>query len=459
MLKASLRIATCALLAAWLCVSQAQTAEQAHRVGDFYAKADGFSGTILVVRDGTIISNESYGLASVELNVPNTANTRFAIGSITKQFIAAAILLLQEQGLLKTTDTLAQHYPQTPSAWKEITLRQLLQHTSGIPDGMHTWGGAGESLGEPTPQRAVAAVASKPLLFQPGSRMEYNNMGYVLLGLVIENVSKQTLSEFLQQHFFTPLQMHDTGLASSLQVIPHMATGYEPEPNGLQRANLIPFSSIFAAGSIYSTGADLAKWMTALHSGRVLKPASYAEMTTAGPFGYGYALFISKQSDQVDLFHNGRVSGFASQTDFFPETKTGIILLSNRLSHNVSPGEAAAETDLMHLATDPNAVVRSLGGERHIDPTILPRYTGIYIADDANIPPVLIELKDGHLRLTPKGKDPSTLIARDDHEFYVKEAEEETEFLQAPDGSVTLNIFILPTQTALSMKRSSPATK
>lgn len=459
MQKRFFRAGTCALFAALACnasFSHAQTAEQTQRVGEFYAKADGFSGNVVVLRDGVIISNNSYGLANIELNVPNTASTRFAIGSVSKQFTGASILLLQEQGLLKTTDTLAQHYPQTPAAWKAVTLRQLLHHTSGIPDGVKTWAAAGKDLGETTPEQVVASVASQPLVFPPGSRMEYNNMGYVLLGLVVERTSKQPLAEFLQQHFFTPLRMHDTGLASSLQVIPHMATGYAPENGVLESANLVPFTSIFAAGAIYSTGADLAKWMTALHGGRILKPASYAEMTAPSPGSYGYGLYSSTQSGQADLGHSGRVAGFASETEFFPATKTGIIVLSNKLSHNVSPGSAALETDLMHLATQHNAAVRSLGTERKISPTTLAQYAGSYSTETPNRLPAVIQLQNGHLTFTPKGKDPSTLIAFSDHEFYFKEWEGEAEFIKTPDGSCTLNIYTLPDQTMTVMKRSPP---
>jgi CubicO group peptidase (beta-lactamase class C family) len=118
--------------------SLCQTPQQIRSVGEFYAHTDGFSGNVVVFRNDSIISNESYGLANIELGAPITAKTRFAIGSLTKQFTAASILLLQEEGLLKTTDTLAQHYPATPALWKDVTLRQLLQHTSGIPTASKT---------------------------------------------------------------------------------------------------------------------------------------------------------------------------------------------------------------------------------------------------------------------------------------------------------------------------------
>jgi CubicO group peptidase (beta-lactamase class C family) len=236
--------------------------------------------------------------------------------------------------------------------------------------------------------------------------MEYNNMGYVLLGLVVKSVSKQSYADFLQQHFFTPLQMQNTGLGSSTALIQNRAYGYAPASNGLQTADPVPFTSNFAAGGLYSTGEDVAKWLIALHSARVLKPASYTEMTTEGLNGYGYGLTISRRSGKLDLSHSGRVSGFASETEYFPETRTGIVVLSNKLSHNVSPGAVALDTDLMHLVTEQRAAIRSLAGERTVEPATLSRYTGTYrsVANNNDVS-VLVELKDGHLKLTPLGKE------------------------------------------------------
>ncbi len=257
--------------------SVCQTTQQLRRVGDFYARSDKFSGIVVVVRNGSILSNESYGQASVELDVPITSETRFAIGSLTKQFTAASILLLQEQGLLRTTDALAQHYPTAPALWKDVTLRQLLQHTSGVPDGLNNFGTAAFAQSRYTPEEIIGSVAARPLLFAPGSRIEHDNMGYILLGLVVQMVSKQSYAGFLQQHFFNPLQMNDTVLASTGAVIQNLANGYAPESSGLPTADPVPFTPNFSAGGLYSTGKDLAKWLTALHGGRVLAPSSYAE--------------------------------------------------------------------------------------------------------------------------------------------------------------------------------------
>jgi CubicO group peptidase (beta-lactamase class C family) len=428
-----------------------QTPTQAARVGQFYAVKDGFSGNVVVFRDGHILSDQSYGLADVELNVPITATTRFAIGSVTKQFTAAAILLLQEKGLLHTTDKLSQHYPATPDAWKNITLQQLLRHTSGIPDGVMARGPAGFEQGQHSPQDVIESVASRPLLFPPGSRMQYDNIGYLLLGLVIERVSGQSYTDFLQTHFFTPLHMTDTGLGSTNAILLHRAYGYEPVGAALFTASPVPFTSAFAAGGLYSTGKDIAKWLIALHGGRVLKPDSYREMITPGLDDFAYGLRLTKQSGQTDISHDGRVSGFASETEYFPATKTGIVILSNKLAGDFTPGTTALDTDLTHLATSRNPAVRSLGTSHYVSADILSRYVGSYPVPGE--PSILATLKDGRLIFTRDGKDPEMLIPQSETSFYMKDREIEIEFHQDGHGSWSMDVFTLPGESMVTLKK------
>jgi CubicO group peptidase (beta-lactamase class C family) len=431
-------------------------------VGQFYAKEDGFSGNVIVYRDGHVISNESYGLANVEWRIPATETTRFAICSETKQFTAASILLLQEQGLLHTTDKLSQHYPETPEAWKDVTLRQLLQHTSGIPDGVRISGTGGYDQGQRTPQEIVRSVATQPLVFPSGSRTEYNNMGYVMLGLVIEKVSGQTYAEFLQKHFFAPLNMQDSGLGSTTEVIPNKAYGYIPG-KPVKAADPLPYDILYSAGGIYSTGADLAKWLIALHGGRVLKHESYDEMTTADPDGFGYGLKVSIQHGQKDIGHDGQWAGFISENDYFPATKTGLIVLTNQANGPSTPGTHSITTNLMALACDEHAIVRALGGEQNVNPAILQRYVGTYRSSDSDSKDTLqIAIVDHHLRLTPAGHSTSTLMAQAETRFYMKEWDGEAEFREDHSGVVTLDIFTvsvwsgfqLPTSPSLSSRGS-----
>lgn len=433
-----------------------QTSQQVQRVGKFYAAKDGFSGNVVVFHDGSVISDQSYGLANVELKVPVTATTRFAIGSLTKQFTAAAILLLQEQGLLHTTDRLSQYYPATPAAWKDVTLKELLRHTSGVPDGVVTWGAAGFEQGQHPPEDMVTSVISRPLMFPPGTQMKYDNTGYLLLGLVIERVSGQSYGDFLQTHFFTPLKMLDTGLGSTNAILPNRAYGYEPVKAGIETASPVPFTSAFSAGGLYSTGQDIAKWLIALHGGHVLKPESYKEMTTAGLDGYAYGLRITTQWGQTDIGHNGLVSGFDSETEYFPSSKTGIVILSNKASSlQLSPGTHALDSDLIYLATVHGDAVRSLGGSHDVDVSILSRYVGNYSEGQKGGASVRVEFKARHLSFTPAGEDSAILIPQSDTYFYMKEKEIAVEFHQDEHGVWVMDVFILPNESMLTLHKES----
>jgi CubicO group peptidase (beta-lactamase class C family) len=451
--KCWIKASLCAgLIVVSLSTSLAQTADQARRVGQFYAKEDGFSGNVVVYRNGKVVSNESYGLANVEWRIPISVTTRFSIGSVTKQFTAAAILLLQEQGLLHTTDKLNQYYPDTPAAWKDVTLQQLLRHTSGITDAVRISGTAGFDQSRHTPQEVVREAATKPLRFPSGSHTEYNNTGYLLLGLVIEKVSGQSYAEFLHKHIFSPLNMQDTGVGSTSEVIPNKAYGYFSS-SPIQVADPVTYTNMYSAGAIYSTGADIAKWVIALHGGHVLKPESYAEMTSADADGFGYGLKVSLQSGQKDIGHDGLIPGFISDTEYFPATKTGAIVLTNQGYDSFTPGTHAVTSNLMSLACDEHAIVRALGGEANVDPAILQQYVGTYRSSDAaDTETVQINMIDHHLRMT-NGKRAVTLMAQAPTRFYAKEWDGEAEFHKDDQGAMSLNVYAFTNETRTSWRK------
>ena len=278
-------------------------------------------------------------------------------------------------------------------------------------------------------------------------------MGYMLLGLVIEKVSGQTYAEFLQKHFFTPLNMQDTGLGSTSEVIPNKAFGYLAG-TPIQAADPLPYTSLFSAGGIYSTGADLAKWLIALHGGRVLKPESYAEMTTPDPDGFAYGLRVSIQNGQKDIGHDGEAAGFLSDNEYFPATRTGIIVFTNLASSESSPGFHSITSNLMSLAIDEHAIVRALGGEQSINPPILQRYVGTYRSSDPKITETLqVKMVDNHLQLLPHGHSPSTLMAQSETHFYFKEWDAEAEFHQDDHGNITLDIFAYPNESMTAWQK------
>src|SRR5215813_382247 len=176
-----------------------------------YVDAQMFMGSVLVAKNGEVIFSKSYGMADLEWSVPNSSTTRFNIASMTKQFTAASILVLEDRGKLRTDDSVKKYLPDAPASWDKVTIYHLLTHTSGISDDSAKY--------EPgTPDKLV--FNDKPLSFQPGERWAYTNLGYIVLGYLIERISGQTYEDFVRDYIFKPLGMNDSGMFSFLTVIP-----------------------------------------------------------------------------------------------------------------------------------------------------------------------------------------------------------------------------------------------
>ena len=232
---------------------------------------DSFMGTVLVARGNDVILSKGYGAANLEWNIANAPSTKFRIGSITKQFTAAAILLLAERGKLALEDPVKKHYPNAPAAWDAITIRHVLTHTSGIPN--HTSFPEFQQTGHllpATPEQTIASFRDKPLDFAPGERMSYSNSGYVLLGHLVERLSGQSYAEYLRANIFEPLGMHDSGYDFSAVIIPNRASGYTRAADGIRNAPYVDMTVPHGAGGLYSTTEDLLRWTQGLFGGRLL---------------------------------------------------------------------------------------------------------------------------------------------------------------------------------------------
>lgn len=446
--QSTLRALTVSLIVFSVSPALSQTTEQARKVVQFYADEDHFSGNVVVFRDGRVLCNESRGFANQAWKIPNATDTRFAIGSVTKQFTAAAILLLQEQGRLKTSDPVSLYYKQAPAAWRDITIRELLLHTSGIPEVLFAGGSPGMERGSHSPEEVVQAAAQQPLISSPGTRTAYTNVEYVLLGLIVERVSGQEYAGFLKHEIFEPLGMADTGVGWLPSVIRRRASGYTAVGIGAQEAEAFNGDALGGAGAMHSTGADLARWLIALHSGHVLTQASYAEMTTAGADGFGYGLNISTQYGLPDIGHVGDVPGFHVSTEYFPARKAGVIVVTNVTSDRGTPGTYAITDDLMSLISDSKAIVRSMGREVYLSPDIQQTYAGRY--RDAAGQEIEISLAGDHLMLVPQlsGKSPSTLRAESSTRFYLAEWDGEVLFERDGAGVLQMTIFAYSNETA-----------
>ncbi len=295
-------------------------------------------GSVLVARGRTILLSKGYGVADEASATPNTPRTRFRIGSITKQFTAMAILILQERGKLHVQDSICIYIADCPLTWQPITLHHLLTHTSGIPN-YTNFADFPALIGTPvTVEQLIARFEHAPLDFAPGARWSYSNSGYILLGYVIERVSGMSYASFLQQNIFDPLQMKDSGYDSNTPSLPEHASGYLS--NHVSPVYL-DMSEFYAAGALYSTVEDLYRWDQALAAHQLVSQPTLAAMFTAyvpcpaggcalaSDLGYGYGWFLARESNRTLIYHLGHIDGFLTYNGFYPQDNVDVVLLSN----------------------------------------------------------------------------------------------------------------------------------
>ena len=299
-----------------------------------------FRGTVLVGVNGQIVFKKAYGLADEQWNTPNTTTTKFRIASLSKQFTAACILLLQERGRLKVQDPISQYLPRLPQPWHHITIHQLLTHTSGIPNYTDSPQIAKLNRTGATPQEMIELVADKPLDFKPGSQLRYTNTGYILLGMIIEKVSGEPYHAFLKSNIFERLGITNSGYDRATDILKERASGYRIKDGAIANADFIDMTLPYAAGGIYSTVEDMYRWNEALaQDGKLLSKDSLKQMFTEYPeatyegMHYGYGVVISRRKfGKLLYYHGGGVEGFSSSIQRYPSERVCIVVLSNLAS-------------------------------------------------------------------------------------------------------------------------------
>lgn len=299
-----------------------------------------FAGVVLVSKRGRVLLHEAYGLANVEHRVPHRVETKFKIYSTTKMLTAVAVLRLVEQGRLDLETPIARYLPELPASWRQVTLHQLLTHTSGIADFSNEWIRAWQGSNLETLVRVAPKLVNAALETAPGTTFKYNNAGYELVGCVVERVTQQSYGAALRTIVFEPAGM-TASTTEQPQAIRHeqylgpapiqdLATGY----NGGPRQPEVAFSEMYklaAAGSVVSTSGDLYRFSNGLFGGELVAHALLAKMmtgTAAAPYGYG--LVIRDKLGRKYLRHDGGNNGFLSSVEHYPDDGLTIIVLSNR---------------------------------------------------------------------------------------------------------------------------------
>jgi D-alanyl-D-alanine carboxypeptidase len=321
--------------------------------------------SLAVVQDGQITATKYYGLVSRESGQPVGADTEFAIGSVTKQFTAACILLLAEDGKLSVHDPVSKYYPTLTRA-SDITLLDLMNHVSGYRDYYPLDFVDARMSNTTMPDVVISQYATKPLDFDPGTRWSYSNTGYLILGRIIEKVSGQPYAAFLKSRLLAPLGLTHTQYGPPADA-PGLAQGYrrfalsDPTPAPREASGWLG-----AAGALYSTPTDLAKWDIALMSGRVLKPESLTLMTAPRMLtnglsdGYGAGLFVRTAQGQAIWDHSGAVSGFQAENELIPSTHSAVIVTVS--SDYGDPGTIVRHVEPALLAATPSRSVPVVNG-------------------------------------------------------------------------------------------------
>ncbi len=311
--------------------------------------------SIAVVRNGEIVKAEGYGLANVELNVPATKDTVYQSGSVGKQFTAAAVMALVEDGKMSLDDPITKYLEESPDAWKDITIRHLLTHTSGIKDLTNSL----NLRKDYTDTEIVALSAKAKVDFPPGDQWRYSNTGYALLGIIIKKASGKFYGDVLKERVFDPLGMTTALVNVEADIVPNRAAGYRLAGKTIKNQQWVsPTLNQTADGSLLFTVLDMAKWDAGLYTEKALKKSSLQQSWTpvklnngrTHPYGFGWAL--SEQRGKKEIEHGGAWQGFQTHISRFVDQKLTVIVLTNR------------------VASDPTRIARGIAG--FYEPSLMP---------------------------------------------------------------------------------------
>ena len=395
---------------------------------------------VLVARDGKILFQGAYGFADLETNSPVTVETKFRIGSVSKQFTAAAILRLVEEKKLALSDPLSKFYPGFARG-KEITLHHLLTHTSGLhsytekPDFM---AGVTDAI---EPGKLIASFEKDPADFAPGTGFHYNNSAYFLAGEIVGQVSGKSFADYLRVTFFEPLGMGNTGIYVNAAPPMGMAKGYSFSEGKLAPALDWDMSRAGGAGALYSTVNDLFRWNEALHGGRVINPDSLKLATTAiqlpagvDGLNYGYGLLMFRMQGLPAIGHGGGLHGWSSNLLWLPHQRSTVVVLANSMPSPPGQQPDAISSQLVErFLADEIKKLPTLSEDKRVDPKTFTAFTGRY---DYKTAILTVTQEDGHLFAQLTGQPKVEIFPKAPNEFFWKAADAQVVFLRNDQGEV-----------------------
>jgi CubicO group peptidase (beta-lactamase class C family) len=396
-----------------------------------YSKDNKFNGSVLVAYKGNVLFQKGYGYKNVESQQVNDANTIYQIGSITKQITAAVIMQLHEEKKLSIQDKLSKYYPSFPNGDK-ITVEHLLTHTSGIYNYTNDTGLMKRNVEQSySEDRMLAIFKDRPLDFEPGTKWNYSNSGYSLLGYIIQKVTKKPYEQVVRERILRPLGMVNSGFDFT-----HLKTGDKAQGyfaiNGStsMRAPIVDSSIAYAAGALYSTVGDLFKWESAISTNKILKYDSWKTVFTPYKNKYGYGWSIDSIYNKITMAHSGGIHGFSSFITRFPEDKLAVILLTNTATPTLSKISKSIAAIIYDQPYDiPQARV-----EIQLDETILKQYVGEYqLAPTFSIK---IFLEGKQLKAQATSQPSFDLHAEKENLFFTKSVDAQIEFVKDDMGKI-----------------------
>ena len=384
--------------------------------------------SVAVARDGQVVIARGYGMANLEHSVVVTPETVFHIASISKNILAAVVLELVDEGKLQLDDDVTKYVPEAPTQGRHVTVRQLLNHTSGIYSFTSLPNAADNERFELTHDQVLGLIKDKPFDFEPGTRWRYDNAAFYIAGMVVERVTKQDYGAYVREHVFKPLGMSSASLCYARMVVPYLASGYELDGGALVNAAFMTWKLPFAGGAVCATASDLLKWEAALDTGRVLTPSSLALMRTPTTLAdgtkidYGLGTRLGSLDGHRVLGHTGSGGGFRNVFESFPDDHLTIVILMN-LGDAASPPTVAIAAEIARaaLGLKKNALL-----DLPVPGAELAALSGKYDSDEG---PVEIFARDGKLHYRIPGSQIEGVLRRQAENVYAINENTEAHFL------------------------------
>lgn len=407
--------------------------------------------SVIVVKKGEIIYKKGFGMADMELNVPVHPDMNFRIGSITKQFTAVCILQLAEQGKLSLQDDIKKYIPDY--AIKEpITIEHLLTHTSGIKSYTNVDSFWNQMRTDLTPRAIIALTEKDTLEFKPGNKWNYNNTGYVMLGLVIEKVTGMTYGDYVQQNIFIPLGMNNSYYGSESRIIKNRVKGYKNNGKEFLNSDYISMTLPHAAGSLLSTVEDLWKWNQALYSYKLVKKEWVDKAITpytlsdGKPTSYGYGLSIAKVQGSKSIEHGGGIPGFLTDGIYLPAEEIFVAIFSN--CDCKSPDEITPKLAALVLGKPYNFIALPL------TEADAKKYEGVYLSEKGE--ERVIRWDKNKLTSQRDGGNQFEIKLYEKNKFFFEESFSFIAFQINSSGSIEALTFMSRTEETIWKKSNKP---